>query len=359
MTSRVCTDSPWPLFCGDLHQAQSWVWQRLQRRDHNAAQTAHWALSLGLQGPLQAWLERSSAPAIHGPWRGVHFRLARSQGAPWSHRYLFDTVSWQDIQQRWQSLQRGQGPIRIALQGGIGDHLQDLSCLIPWARQLDRPVILHVNRQRWEQFAALLQHSAPDLHVSSERFAKTDGLHVLELIALLGATQMQAEAWIPIPHGAPSSQRLVCCWTALGTNDRFSAWSRSVPFTAVMQLYTALLTRGWAANSIVDVSAWRPWEAEQLRSLGLRLINPAAGDVLTLAKAVAGSQRVLSIDTALTHLCAALGKRVHLLLPRFRDERWRELLDPRSSYARYCLVRAQRRFGCWEGELSWLRQQLS
>jgi hypothetical protein len=352
-------DSPWPLFCGDLELAQGWVWQQLNNGGGRCGQAAHWALSLGLHTAMNSWLTQHHNLLSASQQRGLRFRIARSQQHAHAHRQLFGSRKLTELALRWQTLQRQSGPLRIALQGGIGDHLQDLSALIPWARSLERPVSLHLSPDRFAQFNGLLLGSAADLSFSGERFPRAAGLHVLELMALLGADRLQAQAWIRPEPATATRPRLLCCWTALGTNDRFSAWSRSVPSTAVLQLYESLLARGWAAASIVDISSWREGEAALLSRMGISLINPAAGDVLKLAALVAGSQQVLSIDTALAHLCGAMGRKLLLLLPRFPDERWLELLQPGSSYAHGCQVVAQQQFGCWRTELHALSHTLS
>jgi hypothetical protein len=358
MADAVFVNSPWPLFCGDLNLGQTWVEQRLAISDPRSPQIAHWGLSLGLHSTIEAWLDRRPKGLNTMQLQGLRFRIARSRQQPHAHRLLLKAAG-PERRLPLRALKRGTAQIRIVLQGGLGDHLQDLSCLIGWIRRQERPVSLGFATQRASQFRRLLQSAGcADLIREHPTPGATD-LHVLEVMALLGAPQLQPQAWLQEQASTLSKPRLTCCWTAVGTDDPFSAWCRSVPFAAVLSLYRQLLADGWTPASIVDLSRWRPWEAAQLRQLGLELVDPAAGDTLDLAQLVSRSGKVVSIDTALPHLCAAMGRSVWMLLPRFSDERWFELLQPGSSYSAHCQIIRQERFGCWQAELDQLSQLLS
>jgi len=348
----------WPLFCCDLEQARGWVLQRIQSPERNDGQTAHWALSLGMHATVQKWLDAGIAPLSAAEQRGLEFRLARNQRQAQPHRLLFTTDAWAELTQRWAALLQGGKPVRIALQGGVGDHLQDLSALLPCIRALGKPMVFHLHPSRADPFQRLLSRDAPDVPSSIQSFAREEGVHVLELMALLGETTLQPQTWIHSLGPSSNQQRLLCCWTALGYNDHFSAWSRSVPFPAVLALYQQLIAQGWPPKMIMDISRWRDQEATQLSRLGLERRDPAAGDLLDIADLTEASTAVVSIDTALIHLCAAMGRSATLLLPHFADERWLELLQPGSSYSKHCHVIRQRYFGSWQAEITRLGHQL-
>ena len=323
-------------------------------------QAAHWALSLGLDQAVRQRLEapKGRAQLSAEQRRGLGFRIARTTEPFVAHQHLLAPSRQRELQSRWKRLRKNSSPIRVALHGGIGDHLQDLSALVPWLRDQHQAFMVHFESGRMAQFDRLLKSIAPEGEITCEALFRDEGLHVLEALALLGTQVLQPRAWIDLQRPQHTPFQLLCCWGAIGQGDRFSAWSRSVPFAAVQRLYDDLLGHGWPAAAIVDITAWKPWEAATLRQLGVQLVNPAAGDVLDLAQLVNRCQQVVSIDTALVHLCAAMGQPVHLLLPRFYDERWFELLQPGSSYAACCQVLRQETFGNWESELRALRAGL-
>jgi ADP-heptose:LPS heptosyltransferase len=80
--------------------------------------------------------------------------------------------------------------------------------------------------------------------------------------------------------------------------------------------------------------------------IGVQSHDPSKGDLADLAKLVRNSQ-VISIDTALAHLCAAMGYPATILLPVFADERWVELHKPNNSYGRWLRLERNIHFGDW------------
>ena len=147
--------------------------------------------------------------------------------------------------------------------------------------------------------------------------------------------------------------RMVCCWRAKGEASSLSAHSRSVPFPLVLNFYQRLLEKE-PQTIIVDITAWQPWEMQSFQQLGVRVKDPVALGLTGLVTLCKGC-RILSIDTALTHLCAAMGHAVDLLLPLFPDERWVELTHPQHSYGQLLRVHRSTQFGSWASVMASLR----
>jgi tetratricopeptide (TPR) repeat protein len=80
-------------------------------------------------------------------------------------------------------------------------------------------------------------------------------------------------------------------------------------------------------------------------------------DFADTAAAVAALDALISVDTAVAHLCGAMGKPLFLLLPYAADFRW---LRERSDSPWYPTARLfrQRRFGDWTDTIAALRQDL-
>ena len=68
--------------------------------------------------------------------------------------------------------------------------------------------------------------------------------------------------------------------------------------------------------------------------MGVTVIDPRKGSLLDLIEKCQIS-RVMTIDTALAHLCAASGIEADLLLCLFPDERWQELHKPEHNYGQF------------------------
>ena len=73
---------------------------------------------------------------------------------------------------------------------------------------------------------------------------------------------------------------------------------------------------------------------QRFQQLGVTLQNPVTLGLKGLIELCNG-RRILSIDTALIHLCAAMGHAAELFLPRFPDERWIELSNPLHNYGQH------------------------
>ena len=160
-------------------------------------------------------------------------------------------------------------------------------------------------------------------------------------------------AWIPDGTTNVDPHRMVCCWRAKGEASSLSAHSRSVPFPLVLNFYQRLLEKE-PQTIIVDITAWQPWEMQSFQQLGVRTKDPVALGLTGLVTLCKGC-RILSIDTALTHLCAAMGHAVDLLLPLFPDERWVELTHPQHSYGQLLRVHRSTQFGSWASVMASLR----
>jgi hypothetical protein len=145
--------------------------------------------------------------------------------------------------------------------------------------------------------------------------------------------------------------RLIACWQACGVGDALSAFNRSVPFTKVVQFYHELRHQVGDGLNIVDITNWRSYEQAMLRSIGVTCLDPAHGDVKDLADLVSCSV-VITIDTALAHLSAAMGEDAIILFPKNFDERWHELRDARiypfSPYLHGVTALVQRQMWHWD-----------
>ena len=92
--------------------------------------------------------------------------------------------------------------------------------------------------------------------------------------------------------------------------------------------------------------------------MGVEILDPRRGTLLELAQRCRIS-RVLTIDTALVHLCAAAGQQADLMLSAFPDERWRELHRPQHHYGQLIKIWQSSQFGCWSDVLTSIISRLA
>ncbi len=331
--------------------ARSWLLQRWQESTMPLPrQLAHWGLSLGLVEDTQRLCHGEHPQIDDLVRRQLGFRLARLQQHDNPYLALMDQSS---LEARAELLLKPSADLVIGLLGGLGDQLQFISLLHGWWQQRPGRIRLETSPTRLSQLQRCLSgHSWIELGPWSRPLDRYPLLQLDASAALWSLGVHQHRRWLHVDYAIEGPQRqLLCCWRAEGRGDAFSAWSRSVPLAEVMAFYRGLLQSGrWQPQQLIDISQWLHWEQRQLQALGITLHDPRQGDVLKLAQHAVRGQ-VLTIDTALAHLCASMGQDAMVLLPRFADERWHELMRPAQCYQDHLQVMAQKHFGCWQAPL--------
>ena len=349
--------SPWPLFCDDLDLARSWL--RPQLQGFVPLRTGHVAISLGLGDMLLDSVGAGKSKADTSALQQWHFRMARMHGEANPYRHLLPKgVFEQTLDAIDQSKTMGL-PLGVQLNGGIGDHLEALSLLLPWAKAQNCRLNLQMDTERQNQIEPLLrQWDQVQCKTSSEQGANSIPVMALRAAVASNKETSQYKAWLPQPGiNEPKEQNWLCCWRAEGAGDKLSAHSRSVPWILARKFYGNLYLHN-PQSRIVDITNWKSWEASQLKGMGVTTINPRQGTLLALAKLCRAS-RVVTIDTALVHLCAAAGQQADLLLNAFPDERWQELHRPEHNYGQLIRLWRSSQFGSWSTVLASLTSSLA
>lgn len=320
---------------------------------HNGAsnQLLHWALSLGLRPEVAQWLKAHPVALSPTEQAKLRFRLAQQLGRAYPHQELIGVDKLALNCEQLNALPRG-SRLRIRLSGGLGDHLQDLSLIHSWCQNTGRAVLLESTPQRVRQLQGLL---TDQVLISLAATACPPAQHPLnslgfEALMQHGHPELAHSAWLQHRRTQqPATARVVACWRAQGNQDRFSAHSRSVTFATVQGFWRRLRSLR-PELSLLDLTQWQPFEQAALQQLGVELHDPSQGDVAALVDLVAGAT-VISIDTALAHLCACMGQPAWVLLPLFADERWLSLRHERHCYGQVLRFAQQHRYGCWQAPL--------
>ncbi len=347
----VTVHSPWPLFCSDLELAQQFVLLLWGELDPIPTELVMLGPSVGLHAACAGLL--SEGKRLHPQAeRQLAFRLARANGRANPYPALIpEAIRHDDAHRLQQITQDPDSTLQVMLRGGIGDHLELISLLAPWARARSQRLRLLTTGTRQRQLARVVA-PLPGIELSAAQGSGEEiWIQAMNLRSLIYSEGQHGYQAFIQPLAAAASGELVCCWRAAGVDSPHSAWSRSIPFETVFGFYSRLLAAGRSGQSIVDLSCWKPWEAAQLQGLGIQRIDPGQGDVLQLAQRIQGAT-VLTIDTALAHLCAAMGQPATLLLPRFHDERWMELHRPQHSYGQVLQIWRQKNYGDWSSVLA-------
>ena len=349
------THSPWPLFGDDLELARGWLRSQWKQR-YLKSQYLHWALNLGMRYEVEELLHLHSKSIPESDQQGLKYRLAlqNNHENPLSFWFSEDELN--------QGLERIRKPsnksINIRLYGGIGDHLEQLALINHWCNNHQISVTLEIKAIRMPQLKRLLENKELmqfQLATNSHWEHPLNAMR-FKAICLHGGESIRYSAWLRPIHKDPTGKALICCWRSKGIDDRLSCFNRSVAFNNVLDFYRSIIAKQNPAD-IIDLTNWQPWECNIIKKIGIQTHDPASADVYDLIKQTEGNQ-IITIDTALAHLCASIGQPAWLLLPMFADDRWLELLQPQNSYGQVLTVIQQREFNCWKEPLEKLQQHL-
>ena len=115
------------------------------------------------------------------------------------------------------------------------------------------------------------------------------------------------------------TQGTLCCWKAKGEGNPLSAYFRSVPFPLVLNYYKTMQQLN-PGLTWIDISDWKSEEIAILQGLGVQCLNPREMGLKGLIRECRVKE-IITIDTALAHLCAVMGSNAKLLLNHIPDER--------------------------------------
>ena len=325
----------WPALCGDIALAR----ETIKNLDIDVAQKAHWLLNIG------AYDDANKLARQIKDRNSIVFRLIRRKGNHNPYQELFNY----DAETRENIIARAERNGTI-LSGGIGDHIEQLSQVDMFMRSVEKRIKIITNDERYNQ----LNRAFPGLLHKSQK----QGKNQIPVEILMAAMDKQ----LPLPrtiledmnHKIENENTIVCCWNVQGKGDIYSKWSRSVTFTQARTFYTILKKKNYNLSNIVDISKWKDWESDILKNESIKLVDPSKGDLLELMKTVRSAKHVITVDTALVHVCASMNKKCHVLIPIFPDERWYKFSKPGNMYSQNCRFIRQKEYGCWKREIQML-----
>ena len=270
--------SPWPLFGDDLELARAWL--RTQLRGFVPLRTGHLAISLGMGDALVEGLQSGAMQTNAGALRQWRFRIARLHGESNPYRHLLPDGLFEHAQAAISHSKCTGIPLGVQLNGGIGDHLEALSLLLPWARAQQCCLDLMMGEERQQLIEPLLP-PWDGIHCNKSREARC-GTYSRDGVESRCDRQHEVRALPPLVAAEKgvqqSSQRWLCCWRAEGAGDKLSAHSRSVPWALVQEFYCDLQCLQ-PEVAIVDITRWKAWEAERLKAIGVTTSRPSSGHI--------------------------------------------------------------------------------
>ena len=171
-------------------------------------------------------------------------------------------------------------------------------------------------------------------------------------VQYITAQQDKQAAWLQV-LGAKKRMRVGFSWS--GRRDAWLNRHKGMPFETVLAMIKRNPQYEWI-NLQVDATAE---EEEQLTEAGVTRYPGAIASFADTAALIAHLDVVISVDTAITHLAAAMGRPTWLMLQWFATD-WRWMLD-RDSNPWYSTVRIFRQpsMGDWTSVTKKIEQYLN
>ena len=336
----------WALYSTDLEAARQYIYSEIRKQlegNYFVVDIWHKAISLGMGNYVKEVLDKHISKK-DSLYYSLQFRIERLNGNHnEAYKLLYPDVSKKQFRSIIQD-NLNKDYLEIALNGGLGDHLEAISILIPISQKLDCKLKLSIS----EKYQSILKSTLEENNI---KIGNGLGLNYTFLRAWMNwdLKNIQHINWIKSNNSAESKKSFLFCWQAYGKADIFSSHCRSIKFNDVVYFYK-LLKRDNELEDIIDISQWKMWEANILKKMGIKLYNTALGDLSDLSRLI-NDRNIITVDTALAHQCASLGKKAIVLLPKFPDERWIGLNQNKNSYGKYLIFKKQTNFNQWKKEL--------
>ena len=172
------------------------------------------------------------------------------------------------------------------------------------------------------------------------------------VVQYITAPHDKQAAWLQV-LGAKKRMRVGFSWS--GRRDAWLNRHKGMPFETVLAMIKRNPNYEWI-NLQVDATAE---EDQQLAEAGVTRYPGAIASFADTAALIAHLDVVISVDTAITHLAAAMGRPTWLMLQWFATD-WRWMLD-RDSNPWYSTVRIFRQpsMGDWESVTKKIEQYLT
>jgi hypothetical protein len=257
--------------------------------------------------------------------------------------------------------------ITIDLVGGIGDQIENAALIWASIQKLNRSELIKIkpngeNSMIVDKFLEEVagfplsskKTEANHLRVSAPWFRHWLGEKKLEKAPIRLINENKPEVIKPL--------LILICWRCkIDINNPLSSFSRSVPFRRILAIY-----KEWESSiqnkkiGIIDISEYREDEHIALNKLypWVKLYRNRIKSLRDTRQFIGKSHQIITVDTSLVHLCAAIGRDVSLILNKYPDERWCDLLSERGSYKDHVKVFQQTKFHDWEAPIRKLNDHL-
>ena len=111
---------------------------------------------------------------------------------------------------------------------------------------------------------------------------------------------------------------------------------------------------------IIDISEYTKKEIEIIkrRYSFVELSREKIKSIKDTVEIIKTSKHIVSVDTSLIHISATCGRRVKALMPKYNDERWRELLNNKGVYKENVEIYQQQKYNRWKEIIEKIKEDI-
>jgi len=357
----------WYLYGNDLELAQLKLNLAILKREtkHEKLRFINLLTYIGDYEGCSSWLTKTGGiTEIAG--QQSHYRILRHRRIhnPW--QALIGSHNQQSLDTTLKRHIVKGNPISVDLVGGIGDQIENAAVLMASKKNIQSPsaLLLRPTGENYKIVRQLLEQ-VPNIRIEEERGEeKTWHVTAPWFRFWLNLNKLEEPPQTLLEDKSPSmaTGRILACWRSkVDQNNKLSSYSRSIPFREIAENYEKLgRTLREKKVEIYDISSYSKEEELIIRSNypSIRLMRAQIKNLLDTRHLMRKCSMIITVDTSLVHLAAASGRNVNLLLNKFPDERWQDLCEKGSSYAKHVMVHQQKEFHKWNEPLEMIRQKI-
>ena len=153
-------------------------------------------------------------------------------------------------------------------------------------------------------------------------------------------------------------QILVCWKTKRDEINALTSYQRSVNFIEIMSTYEEWEASAQRGNiRIIDISEYTKKEIEIIKRR-YSFWSEQKNKIKDTVEIIKTSKHIVSVDTSLIHISATCGRRVKALMPKYNDERWRELLNNKGVYKENVEIYQQLKYNRWKEIIETIKEDI-
>lgn len=349
----------WWLYSGDIEEAISNQWKRIQtaKTGNEKAIEASVLTYLGQYEECERFIvENKLNKFVEG--RQALFRARRAQRSKYAWSSLVDEAEqFERLDMIIKKAIKNGYVVCISLVGGIGDQIESASIILNEDKNYvkgERPKLMIRSRGSNNKIVENYLYTTRARHL----LAKKNDNFMIEIPmpmyrAWLESRRESIRGYEYLRKTVKRRQKddeknlLLCLRSKTNQKNPLSFFGRSLRFQEIMTTLEKINTVDQLR--IRDISEYNIKEKEIIKKETPRveLIRDSINTLEDTNSYIEAADCIITVDTSIAHISATSGVKNNLLLAKYPDERWIELMSQEKAYKDTTKIKQQQEFGKW------------